>query len=84
MKDFYDQLNAIGNYSYIDDVILGHIQAMETGKKGESYILGGENLSFNEFFDKHFPILIFQLQGGKSHKILCISKLYGILALGAV
>jgi nucleoside-diphosphate-sugar epimerase len=43
--------DAIGNYAYIDDVVMGHIQAMETGKTGESYILGGENLSFNEFFD---------------------------------
>jgi len=41
----------IGNYVYIDDVINGHILASKVGKSGEKYILGGENLSFNEFFD---------------------------------
>ncbi len=41
----------IGNYVYIDDVVEGHIQAMEKGRTGESYLLGGDNLSFNEVFD---------------------------------
>jgi nucleoside-diphosphate-sugar epimerase len=35
-----------GNYAYIDDVIAGHILAMEKGRNGERYILGGENVSF--------------------------------------
>jgi farnesol dehydrogenase len=39
-----------GNYVFIDDVVRGHLLAMEFGKKGESYILGGENLTFNELF----------------------------------
>lgn len=37
------------NYVYIDDVIRGHILAMELGRGGEKYILGGENVSFREF-----------------------------------
>jgi len=41
---------AIGNYVFIDDVIKGHLLAMSKGKNGEKYILGGENLSYNEFF----------------------------------
>ncbi len=40
----------VGNYVFIDDVVTGHILAAERGKAGERYILGGENLSFNEFF----------------------------------
>lgn len=32
------------------DVALGHILAMEKGKKGERYILGGENITFREYF----------------------------------
>ena len=40
----------IGNYVFIDDVVNGHILAMQYGKSGERYILGGDNLSFNEFF----------------------------------
>jgi farnesol dehydrogenase len=39
-----------GNYVYIDDVVEGHILAMEKGRTGERYLLGGNDLSFNEFF----------------------------------
>lgn len=41
---------SIGNYVYIDDVVNGHLLAAENGRAGERYILGGENLTFNEFF----------------------------------
>lgn len=42
----------IGNYAYIEDVAYGHILAMENGKSGQSYILGGENCTYFEFFQK--------------------------------
>lgn len=42
--------HSAGNYVYIDDVVKGHILAMEKGIAGERYILGGENLSYNQFF----------------------------------
>ncbi len=42
--------NSTGNYVFIDDVVNGHLAAMQHGKAGERYILGGENASFNEFF----------------------------------
>ena len=42
--------NKIGNYVFIDDVVNGHILAMTYGKTGERYILGGDNVTFNEFF----------------------------------
>jgi nucleoside-diphosphate-sugar epimerase len=35
------------NPVYIDDVVEGHLLALEKGKIGERYILGGENLSLN-------------------------------------
>nr|WP_314895602.1 NAD-dependent epimerase/dehydratase family protein [uncultured Flavobacterium sp.] len=38
------------NYCYIDDVVNGHILAMANGTGGEKYILGGENISFLDFF----------------------------------
>jgi farnesol dehydrogenase len=41
---------SVGNYVFIDDVVDGHILAMEKGRKGERYLLGGSDLSFNEFF----------------------------------
>jgi dihydroflavonol-4-reductase len=39
-------LNAI----HIDDVVRGHILALERGQMGERYILGGENQTFIDFF----------------------------------
>jgi len=41
---------AIGSYVFIDDVINGHLLAMQKGVSGERYILGGTNISFNDFF----------------------------------
>lgn len=40
----------IANYCFIDDVVNGHILAMSKGRNGEKYILGGENISFLNFF----------------------------------
>lgn len=59
----------IGNYGFIDDVVNGHILAMERGRIGERYILGGENVSLEEFFQrvdkvdgkKRFQLKIFWL-----------------------
>lgn len=42
---------SIGNYVYIDDVVKGHVLALEKGKKGEKYILGGENVTYDNFFN---------------------------------
>ncbi|HOZ96249.1 MAG TPA: SDR family oxidoreductase [Niabella sp.] len=42
----------IGNYVFVEDVVLGHILAMEKGKKGHTYILGGTNHDYNTFFAK--------------------------------
>ncbi len=42
---------SIGNYAFVDDVVNGHMQAMQHGKAGEKYLLGGENIDFNSFFD---------------------------------
>ncbi|QHS55619.1 SDR family oxidoreductase [Mucilaginibacter sp. 14171R-50] len=40
----------ISNYAYLDDVVNGHIAAMEKGLTGNRYILGGEDISFDQFF----------------------------------
>jgi dihydroflavonol-4-reductase len=34
----------------VEDVVQGHILAMDGGSVGERYILGGDNLSFRQFF----------------------------------
>jgi nucleoside-diphosphate-sugar epimerase len=38
------------NYAYVGDVVAGQLAAMERGKIGERYILGGENLPMVDFF----------------------------------
>src|SRR5262249_2211823 len=35
----------------VDDIAAGHARAMEKGKVGERYILGGTNVSFGELFE---------------------------------
>jgi len=40
----------VGNYVFVDDVVSGHIQAAYHGRGGERYILGGENLTFDQMF----------------------------------
>lgn len=73
MIDLYDRgkfpilLNGgknVGNYVYVDDLVKGHLLAMEHGRIGERYILGGENASLKHFFElidevsgkKHFQV----------------------------
>ncbi|MCF8301914.1 MAG: SDR family oxidoreductase [Bacteroidales bacterium] len=46
-----DNGDKVGNYVFIDDVIKGHILAMDKGRSGEKYLLGGENISYSGFFD---------------------------------
>jgi len=41
----------VANYTYIEDVVNGHLGAMNRGRSGERYILGGINVSYNELFE---------------------------------
>jgi farnesol dehydrogenase len=38
----------IGSYCYVDDIVKGHILALEKGRSGERYILAGDNLTYND------------------------------------
>jgi ornithine--oxo-acid transaminase len=38
------------NVCHVDDLALGHMAALEHGRKGRSYILGGENMSMRQIF----------------------------------
>lgn len=40
-----------GNYVFVEDVVNGHLLAMEKGALGERYVLGGDNISYNQLFD---------------------------------
>jgi len=42
--------NSLGNYVFVEDVVTGHLQAMKKGKPGERYVLGGENITYNQLF----------------------------------
>lgn len=64
-----------GNYVYIDDVVNGHMQAMLKGNSGSGYILGGENLTFDELFSA------IQKVSQKKYKLFHIS--YPILWLAS-
>lgn len=39
------------SYSYVDDVVDGHLAALDRGRLGAEYVLGGENVSMNRFLE---------------------------------
>jgi farnesol dehydrogenase len=41
----------IGNYAFVEDIVDGNILAMKNGMTGERYLLGGHNLTFNNFIE---------------------------------
>jgi len=55
-------------FAYVDDVVQGHLQAMANGTSGETYLLGGNNVSYADFFG-----CIRQLSGSKG-KIIALSQ----------
>jgi dihydroflavonol-4-reductase len=40
------------NVVHVDDVVLGHLSALEKGKRGERYILGGENITHTNLIQR--------------------------------
>lgn len=58
-----------GNWVLVDDVVEGHLLAMEKGRIGQPYILGGQIASLREFFrlvdqvsgKRHFQIPVLRL-----------------------
>ena len=46
------KLDVEANYVYIDDVINAELLALERGKTGEKYIIGGENTDYEGLFNK--------------------------------
>ncbi len=45
------------NFVDVEDVVRGHLLALQKGRRGERYILGGENLSFGELIIRIDAIL---------------------------
>jgi nucleoside-diphosphate-sugar epimerase len=46
------KLNIEANYVFIDDVLNAELLALEKGKSGEKYIIGGENSDYKTLFDQ--------------------------------
>lgn len=69
----------VGNYTFIDDVINGHLLAMQKGVSGQRYILGGENISYGKLYQ-----LIQELTGRTIEKKrpLWAMKMTGYVNLG--
>ncbi|HYC39796.1 MAG TPA: NAD-dependent epimerase/dehydratase family protein [Chitinophagaceae bacterium] len=54
----------IRNFAYVDDVVNGHFLALEKGRRGEKYILGGENISYNTLVE-----IVRRIAGKKIYRI---------------
>lgn len=46
------KLNIEANYVYIEDVLNAELLALQKGKSGEKYIIGGENVNYHQLFSK--------------------------------
>ncbi|VAI09657.1 unnamed protein product [Triticum turgidum subsp. durum] len=78
------------SFCHVDDVVSGHIAAMEKGRVGERYLLTGENLSFMHIFNMaanitntkapyfHVPLWLIEIYGWIS---VFISRITGKLPL---
>jgi nucleoside-diphosphate-sugar epimerase len=65
----------LANMVFIDDVVEGHILAMEKGRAGEKYLLGGSNVTFKDLFDTLKKVI------GKSTRTLPIPmRLFSMVA----
>lgn len=74
------------NYVDVNDVVQGHLLAMEKGRKGERYILGGENLSFAQLIQRTNMIIgrkspqyyLPRAMMGAAAKILKVAQMMGV------
>ncbi|WVZ55717.1 hypothetical protein U9M48_006342 [Paspalum notatum var. saurae] len=63
------------SFTHVDDVVRGHIAAMEKGRVGERYLLTGENASFVEMFN--LAASITNTEPPKFHIPLWLLEIYG-------
>ena len=75
---------AVGNYAFVEDVVRGHWLALQKGQPGEKYILGGESLSYNQFFEilAEFSGRYYRLIHVPVWMALAFSRIEGLLANG--
>lgn len=78
------------SFCHVDDVVIGHIAAMEKGRVGQRYLLTGENMSFVQIFNMaanitntkaplfHVPLWLIEAYGWIS---VFVSRITGKLPL---
>lgn len=49
LKGLPNAMDTIANGVYIEDVVTGHLLAMDRGRAGEKYILAGENVTLGQY-----------------------------------
>ena len=67
--------NISSNYCFINDIVKGHMQAMQFGLGGEKYILGGVNISYDDLFKE-----VRRLSGSKAKLLHVPISLVKVLA----
>ncbi|KAL6649346.1 hypothetical protein ACP70R_013570 [Stipagrostis hirtigluma subsp. patula] len=77
LGDGYDR----ESFSHVDDVVSGHIAAMEKGGVGERYLLTGENTSFVQIFN--LAANITNTKPPKFHLPLWLLEIYGWISVFA-
>jgi len=65
------------SFCHVDDLVDGHIAAMDKGRQGERYLLTGENASFKLVFD--MAAIISETKKPRFSIPLCIIESYGWL-----
>lgn len=69
-----------GNYGYVEDVARGHYLALEKGRVGERYILGGDNATLLELYQtidkvdgkKHFKLPLYKFMPLLAGRVLLL------------
>ena len=67
------------SFSHVDDVVSGHIAALEKGRVGERYLLTGENASFVQIFN--LAANITNTKPPKFHIPLWVLEIYGRISV---
>ncbi len=67
------------SFTFVVDVVKGHLAALEKGKVGEEYLLAGDNRSLNDFF--RVLANLAHLHGSVRHLSFHFGKLVGAMEL---
>ncbi|EEC74644.1 hypothetical protein OsI_10289 [Oryza sativa Indica Group] len=67
------------SFCHVDDVVAGHVAAMEKGREGERYLLTGENTSLVQIFD--MAARITNTKAPRFHVPLWLLEIYGWISV---